>query len=73
MTVADRGTETTHEVTVSDDEMTRYAAPSQDVESLVERSFRFLLEREPKESILPRFAISEIERYFPEFGSRILE
>jgi hypothetical protein len=30
-------------------------------------AFRFLLEREPKESILARFDVSVIARYFPEF------
>ena len=33
----------------------------------VERCFAFLLEREPKESILRRFDVSVIARYFPEF------
>jgi hypothetical protein len=36
-------------------------------ERVVEASFRFLLEREPKESILKRFDISAIAQYFPEF------
>jgi hypothetical protein len=29
--------------------------------------FRFLLDREPKESILRRFDVTAISRYFPEF------
>jgi hypothetical protein len=29
--------------------------------------FQFLLEREPKESILRRFDVTVISRYFPEF------
>lgn len=36
---------------------------------LIEAAFRFLLDREPKESILSRFDISVISRYFPEFES----
>ena len=36
-------------------------------ERLIEAAFRFLLEREPKESILARFDVSVIARYFPEF------
>ncbi len=36
-------------------------------ERLVEAAFRFLLEREPKEAVLSRFAIKTIARYFPEF------
>jgi hypothetical protein len=34
---------------------------------LLKRSFEFLLAREPKESILPRFDLPLIGRYFPEF------
>lgn len=36
-------------------------------ERMVEAAFRFLLDREPKESILSRFDVSVIARYFPEF------
>jgi hypothetical protein len=34
---------------------------------VVEASFAFLLEREPRESILRSFDLSEISRYFPEY------
>lgn len=34
-------------------------------EELVTASFRFLLQREPRESILRRFDLAVIERYFP--------
>ena len=40
-------------------------------EVFVERSFQFLLEREPKESILSRFDITVIGRYFPEYEGEI--
>lgn len=36
-------------------------------EVLVRRSFEFLLEREPSSSILAKFSLDVIERYFPEF------
>ena len=68
--VAENGSSSTHTVTVSEEELARYADASADVKTLVHDAFRFLLEREPKESILRRFAISDIERYFPEFGER---
>jgi hypothetical protein len=42
-----------------------------DAETLLEESFRFLLEREPKEAILRRFEISVIGRYFPEYRAEI--
>lgn len=38
-----------------------------DVGGLVRRSFAFLLENEPLESILRRFNLREIERYFPQY------
>jgi len=37
------------------------------VERLVERSFEFLLEREPPESILRSFDLAVIQSYFPEY------
>ena len=36
-------------------------------ERCIEAAFRFLLDREPKESILGRFDVTVIARYFPEF------
>ena len=40
-------------------------------EELIERSFEFLLEREPNTSILPEFDLSLISEYFPEFEEGI--
>jgi hypothetical protein len=40
-------------------------------EELVRRSFEFLLEREPKESILGSFALPVIGRYFGEYETEI--
>jgi hypothetical protein len=64
-----RGT-TVHEVTVWPSDVARYA-PGATPEELLEASFRFLLDREPKESILSRFELPVIERYFPEYAARI--
>ena len=36
-------------------------------EELVTDSFRFLLEREPKQSILSEFDLGVIRRYFPDY------
>jgi hypothetical protein len=36
-------------------------------EKLVRDSFNFLLEREPRESILKEFDLSMIQRYFPDY------
>jgi hypothetical protein len=40
-------------------------------ESLVNRSFEFLLAREPKESILKEFELPLIQRYFSEYETEI--
>ena len=40
-------------------------------EELIKKSFEFLLEREPKESILSRFNLRIIKQYFPEFEEEI--
>jgi hypothetical protein len=63
----DEGT-STHMVTVWPSDVDRYA-PGSTPEELLEAAFAFLLAREPKESILPRFEVSLIERYFPEFAT----
>ena len=57
---------TTHEVTVTPEDVARYS-PNATPERLLEASFEFLLEREPASSILSRFALPVIERYFPEY------
>jgi hypothetical protein len=63
---------TTHEVTVTADDVAGYA-PGSTPERLLEASFRFLLEREPASSILSRFALPVIERYFPEYPRVVRE
>jgi hypothetical protein len=64
---------TTHEVTVTADDLDRLGASGASPEAIVATSFAFLLEREPRESILRAFALSEIGRYFPEYPSVIGE
>jgi len=69
--VIEAGSETTHDVTVSPNDYTRLTNGKIELEELVRRSFEFLLEREPKESILTRFDLSVIGRYFPEYEREI--
>jgi hypothetical protein len=57
---------TEHTVEVSRSDLKRLAQDGS-VEDLVLRSFEFLLEREPPSSILRRFALTDIESYFPEY------
>jgi hypothetical protein len=69
--VTDRTT-TRHEVTMAArdyDRLTQGGTPEQ----IVEAAFRFLLDREPKESILGRFDVSAIGTYFPEFERTLPE
>jgi hypothetical protein len=69
--VGDDAAATTHRVSVSRAELAELAPGSMDPAALVEESFAFLLEREPRESILREFAISDIGRYFPEYRAEM--
>ena len=71
VTVKDGGSESEHEVTVTPEDVARYAGAGGSAEKLLVASFEFLLEREPKESILGRFELPVIERYFPEYAGRV--
>jgi hypothetical protein len=59
--------ETRHNVTMSREMCERLTAGKHTPERWLEAAFRFLLDREPKESILRRFDVTVISRYFPEF------
>jgi len=62
---------TRHTVMVSQDDLAHLAPGHYDPEELVGASFAFLLEREPRESILRRFELPVIERYFPGYETQI--
>jgi hypothetical protein len=68
--VREAGSETAHEVRLARDLLARLA-PGEAAESFVGRCFDFLLQREPKESILRSFDVAVIARYFPDFEARI--
>jgi hypothetical protein len=59
--------ESRHHVTMAQETYQRLTAGKHGPERCVEAAFRFLLDREPKESILARFDVTVISRYFPEF------
>jgi hypothetical protein len=71
VTVRERGSETHHQVTLKQADYEQLAAGKATPEDLVAESFRFLLERESKESILRSFDLTVIGRYFPEYGREI--
>ena len=66
VTVQEDGGSSAHEVTVTAAHVERYA-PGTPPETLLDASFRFLLEREPQASILARFDLPVIEHYFPDY------
>ena len=62
---------TTHTVTVTAAYAEKLTEGRITTEELVRRSFDFLLQREPNTSILRRFDLSVIARYFPEYEPTI--
>ncbi len=68
--VKEAGGSTRHAVRVDAVALERFGG-GVTVEKLLEESFGFLLEREPKEAILRRFEVSVIGRYFPEYAGEI--
>lgn len=62
---------TRHMVEVLGRDRERWGRPNEPVEQLVQRVFEFLLAREAPAHILPRFALSDIQRYFLDFDREI--
>ena len=71
VTVREGGSSTQHDVTLSAADHDRLGEGRRSPEELIRASFDFLLEREPKESILPTFDLSVIGSYFPGFDEII--
>ena len=59
--------ESRHRVTIEANEAERWAKLGAQPSRCVEAVMRFLLDREPKESILGAFDMRVVRRYFPEF------
>jgi len=64
-------TTTTHRVTLTHLYYQKLTNNQVTPEMLVEKSFEFLLDRETNTSILSRFDLPIIERYFPEYEETI--
>ena len=63
---------TEHEVAIRPADAIAHVVKSvDDAERLVRETLTFLLEREPKESILRAFDLSVVGRYFPEYDREI--
>ena len=63
--------ETSHTVSVPDGLANSVGAADVPAEELVRASFAFLLDREPASSILTRFSLDVIGRYFPEYPAEL--
>ena len=71
VTVAEGRGETRHQVTLQKSDYQDLVGGRVSPQTLVEESFRFLLEREPKESILRSFDLMVIGHYFPQYRREI--
>jgi hypothetical protein len=71
VTVKEGRTKTEHRVTLHKADYQRLAGNKASPAELVRASFLFLLEREPKESILRSFNLTAISRFFPEYEREI--
>ena len=69
--VKEGGAKTRHSVTMNRSDYDRLVGDDTSPERFVQAAFQFLLDREPKESILSSFDVTVISRYFPEFDQKI--
>ena len=63
--------ESVHTVTLKAHDYQRLAGGKANAQELIRKSFEFLLEHEPKESILSQFDLPVIGRYFPQYEREI--
>ncbi len=73
VTIRDGRGSSAHDVTVgaADADRLAVAATAADVERLLYETFDFLLEREPKESILRSFDLSVVSSFFSDYEHEI--
>ena len=69
VTVTENST-TTHTVTITDQIHSKLTGGKISKEILLERSFEFLLQREPNTSILANFKLEIISQYFPDYAKQ---
>jgi hypothetical protein len=63
--------ESKHKVSVSEEYWNDLTDGDVSPSELVEKSFQFLLAREPVESILPSFDLTQIKQHFPEYEENL--
>ncbi|MDI4665415.1 hypothetical protein K9U40_13905 [Xanthobacter autotrophicus] len=69
--VRDEAGETRHVVTMAPATYQDLTAGAHSPVKCIEATFRFLLDREPKENILGRFDMAVVPHYYPEFERRL--
>lgn len=69
--VDEENSKTEHNVELDDEYYQKLSGAKISKEELIKKSFEFLLEREPKESILSSFNLKVIKRYFPEYEEKV--
>ena len=69
--VIEGSTQSSHRVTLTPQVLERLTDGKISAEELLRRSFEFLLDHEPKESILSEFKLEVIGRYFPQYEREI--
>ena len=65
--------ETRHHTTMARETCERLTGGKHTPERCLEAAFQFLLDREPKESILSQFELSAIARYFSDYPDKIVD
>lgn len=73
VTIQEGGSQTRHTVTMERGAYEKLAASRVGPSDCVHAAFQFLLDHEPKESILSSFDITVIGKYFPDFENRLPE
>jgi len=71
VTVEEKNSTSEHKVNLDDDYYQKLTKGEISKQELIKKSFEFLLEREPKESILSQFDLRVINHYFPEYEEEI--
>jgi len=71
--LSDAQSETEHLVTVTRMTYEKLTGGQHSSDELIIKSFEFLLEREPKESILREFELDDISTYFPGWGQEMVK
>lgn len=71
VTIEEDGSTSTHVVTATKQQVDRLGGGDVEPSHLVDASIRFLLDREPRESIMAKFDLDLISRFFPEYATVI--